>query len=218
MATSDGLPGEQDPTKHSHMKHLLGALISGLLVSSLLAAEQPTKEDHTACRENLAKVFQAIQAFKQANDGKLPNLLSDMHPRFLAETNLLICPFTQRTGIKRSGIPDTRLKNVYHYELSPGKIPKVVQGFFGESDLTMAEWKTLQMKLVGDELPMVRCFNHHQSVNLTVGGAIKESGPVWEADYLTPDRPMEAFRPDSLLKKFGKIGSATKAKEPQRAK
>ena len=72
---------------------------------------------------------------------------------------------------RRTGIPDQRVKTAYHYEFSPGKIPKVVQEGFGESDMSMAEWKTLQMKLVGDEVPMVRCFNHPKSVNLTVGGA-----------------------------------------------
>ncbi|MBI3878068.1 MAG: hypothetical protein HY300_19260, partial [Verrucomicrobia bacterium] len=131
------------------MKELLGGLLACLLVPSLYAAEPATEQDHADCKERLAKVFQAIKAFKAANGGKLPNLLSDLHPQFLAETNFLVCPYTLRTGVKKSGIPDARVKNSYHYEFSPGKIPKVVQEEFGESDLTMAEWKTLQMKLVG---------------------------------------------------------------------
>lgn len=200
------------------MKRLLGGLLACLLVPSLYAAEPPTEQDHADCKKRLAKVSQAIQAFKAANGGKLPNLLSDLHPQFLAETNLLVCPFTLRTGVKQSGIPDAGGKNAYLYEFSPGKIPKIVQGFWGESDLTMAEWKTLQLKLVGDELPMVRCFNHRKSLNLTVGGTLKESGEIWEVDYLSPDRSMKAFRPDELLKKFGKVESATKATPAQKPK
>lgn len=212
------LVSSPSPLASARVPKLLGGLLACLLVPSLYAAEPPTEQDHADCKERMAKVSQAIQAFKAANGGKLPNLLSDLHPQFLAETNLLVCPYTVRTGVKKSGIPDARVKTAYHYEFGPGKIPKIVQGFFGESDLTMAEWKTLQMKLVGDEVPMVRCFNHPKSLNLTVGGALKESRDIWEADYLTPERPMEAFRPDELLKKFGKVEAATKAKPAQKPK
>ena len=61
------------------MKKILRWLLAGVLAPSLLlAAESPTEEDHAGCKEHLAKVFQAMQAFKAANGGKLPNLLSDL--------------------------------------------------------------------------------------------------------------------------------------------
>jgi hypothetical protein len=193
------------------MRIFLNLWLAGVLAFALPAAEQPTEQEHGACRERLAKLAQAIQAFKAANAGKLPNLLSDLHPQYLAETNFIICPFTVRTGLKRTGIPDQRVKTAYHYEFSPGKIPKVVQEGFGESDMSMAEWKTLQMKLVGDEVPMVRCFNHPKSVNLTVGGA----RAAWFGKRITlRRRTMVAFGPGELVKQFGRVESATKAKAP----
>jgi hypothetical protein len=60
--------------------------------------------------------------------------------------------------------------------------------------MTMREWKRQQMKLVGPEVPLVRCLLHDRSLNLSIGGKVYESSVFWELNF-TNEAGLKAFSP-----------------------
>jgi hypothetical protein len=50
------------------------------------------------------------------------------------------------------------------------------------------------MKLVGSEVPVVRCLQHEPALNLSMGGKVYESPVYWELNF-TNVAKLEAFSP-----------------------
>jgi hypothetical protein len=116
-------------------------------------------------------------------------------PKYLADTNVLICPVTARTGQQSPfGVLDPRIHSSYLYEFTPTPIPEVVKGAWPGPEMTMREWKRQQMKLVGPEVPLVRCLLHDRSLNLSIGGKVYESSVFWELNF-TNEAGLKAFSP-----------------------
>jgi hypothetical protein len=145
------------------------------------------KDDLTKCKEHLLKVSTAVEAYRKDHK-ELPNWLSDLVPNYLANTNDLICPVSLRNGQTPPGMKDPKIENVYHYEFNPSRIDVAVQSFWGETEITMREWKLQQEKIVGAEIPVVRCFLHgRSSLDLTLNGKVREDPVIWEQQF-TNDR------------------------------
>src|SRR6266446_9629554 len=123
-----------------------------------------------ACTKNLEKINAAIEAYRNDNHD-VPNWLSDLVPKYLADTNVLICPVTTRTGLQSAfGVLDPKIHSSYLYEFAPTDIPPMVKGAWPGPKMTMRQWKRQQMKLAGSEVPLVRCLLHEPALNLSVGG------------------------------------------------
>ncbi len=60
-------------------------------------ASTENDSDRQECIKQLEKVHQAIQAYRRDHKD-LPNWLSDLVPKYITDTNLLVCPVTRRTG------------------------------------------------------------------------------------------------------------------------
>jgi hypothetical protein len=145
--------------------------------------EKTESDDRSKCKDNLLKVSAAIEAYGKDHKD-LPNWLSDLVPHYLAYTNNLICPVAARTGRPPPGMKDPNLSNAYHYEFNPSKIGADVQTFWGETDITMREWKQQQEKIVGGEIPIVRCFMHgDNSLDLTLKGEVRSDPLIWEEQF-----------------------------------
>src|SRR5205085_791571 len=135
-------------------------------------AADDTDGDLEACRKNLGKIYDAIQAYRRDHKD-LPSWISDLVPQYLKDPNVLICPATRRTGnVNNLGTEDPKITTTYLYQFSDGPIPKVVPGGEGH---TMKDWKRRQMGLVGSIVPMVRCHNHGRTLNISFDGKIYDS-------------------------------------------
>ncbi len=167
-------------------------LVSMLSVVSLVcgAADDPRE---LICRTNLMLIYDGIQHYRSEYKD-VPQWLSHLHPRFIADREVLQCPMAKAagrtsidvTGRRKLHDPDTS----YFYEFNPGEI----ESTRGHSN---REWKFAQMRVVGPVVPIVRCLLHRESLkhadgvlNLAFNGVIYESGLYWENNFteiVSPD-------------------------------
>jgi hypothetical protein len=152
------------------------------------------KDESAACKKNLEKINAAITAYR--NDHKdVPNWLNDLVPKYLSDTNLLVCPVTRRTGHQSPyGVLDPKVYSSYLYEFTPTPVPEVIKGAFPGPEMTMRDWKRQQMQLAGQQVPLVRCFMHDPVLNLSIGGKVYESQMSWELSF-TNEAGLKAFYP-----------------------
>ncbi|MDE0687386.1 MAG: sigma-70 family RNA polymerase sigma factor [Candidatus Poribacteria bacterium] len=139
---------------------------------------QPTNQTRTLtqeqqknieiCRQNLLIISEAIHAY-QKEYGDLPEWLSDLHPQYLPDANILICPADTNGG--KAGYPlnvDPKMSVSYGYEFNP----------------EYRTYKSRQRLVYGDDMPLVRCRHHanddFQCLNLSLSSKIYESTNVWE--------------------------------------
>ena len=152
------------------------------------------KDECATCQKNLEKISAAITAYRKDHHDE-PDWLSDLVPKYLADTNVLICPVTVRTGRQSPfGLLDPKIRTSYLYEFTRTPMPEVIKGAFPGPKMTMREWKQQQMKVVGSEVPLVRCLLHDPALNLSVGGKVYESQVYWELNF-TNVAKLEDFSP-----------------------
>ena len=111
----------------------------------------------------------AIQAYKKKH-GDFPVWLSDLHPKHLADANILICPADEEGG-----------KTIFSENTDP-KMP-VSYGYQFHPEYR-AE-KSAQREVYGDVIPLVRCRHHANEdfhcLNLSFSSKIYKSSAVWES-------------------------------------
>jgi thiol-disulfide isomerase/thioredoxin len=102
-------------------------------------------------------------------------------PKYISDTNELICPITKRTGRTHrfDHLKDPSMPPAYLYEFSPLPMGSVFAG----GQILMRDFKRRQMGLVGGEVPIVRCHLHNPVLNLAFSGRIYESGMNWEQNF-----------------------------------
>jgi hypothetical protein len=153
------------------------------------------RAEAATCTKNLEKLNAAIAAYK-TDKHDIPNWLFDLVPKYLADTNALVCPVTSRTGLRSAfGVLDPKIPTSYLYEFTPTAIPEVVKGAWAGPQITLREWKHQQMKLAGEEVPLVRCLLHEPALNLSVGGKVYESPVYWELNFTNSTIKLEDFSP-----------------------
>jgi hypothetical protein len=166
------------------MLTVIGAgLVAGL---TLLASAQPTSPPPTlngaalekeACLRNLKVIYDAIQEYR-TDHKDLPNWLSDLVPKYLADGNVLICPVCLRTGeTEAPPLADPKLPSSYLFEFCPVPLGAAATN---APSRTRREWKRRQMGLVGPMVPLVRCRHHNPVLNLAFDGKVYESPASWE--------------------------------------
>jgi hypothetical protein len=153
------------------------------------------QSEAATCTKNLEKIAAAIEAYR-ADHHDVPNWLSDLVPKYLADTNVLVCPVTTRTGLQSAfGMLDDKVFSSYLYEFTPTDIPAVVKGAWPGPKMTMRQWKRQQMKLAGSEVPLVRCLLHEPALNLSIGGKVYTSPVYWELNFTNTTTKLEDFSP-----------------------
>jgi hypothetical protein len=153
------------------------------------------RDEAAVCTKNLEKINAAVEAYRKQHTD-VPNWLSDLVPKHLADTNVLICPVTIRTGLQSAfGVLDPKIRSSYLYEFTPTDIPEVVKGAWPGPKMTMRDWKRQQMKLAGSGVPLVRCLLHEPVLNLSVGGKVYESPVFWELNFTNSTTKLEDFSP-----------------------
>jgi ankyrin repeat protein/beta-lactamase regulating signal transducer with metallopeptidase domain len=146
-------------------------------------------EPMQSCAANLRKIYEALKKYEK-DKGTLPNWLSDLVPDYVSEETLL-CPHNPvHTGRLRH---DPRLPCSYGYEF---RMDRARVNFRGSplGGVTMRDWKTAEMRLFGDVLPLVRCYGHGPILNLTVSGKIYLSGLYWPSMFIRGYKQYEIFK------------------------
>ena len=157
------------------------ATVLSLLISFAhadVATPEPTEQHEQnveTCTQNLLAIGKAIEAY-QKEHGDFPMWLSDLHPKYLEDANVFICPADTNGGkpiYTRNTDPEMPVS--YSYELNP----------------EYREWKTGQHKVYGDAMPLIRCRHHANDdfgvLNLSFSSRVYPSANVWE------NRPLEIY-------------------------
>jgi hypothetical protein len=188
---------------------MLVAALAASLSGAGLAAEQADK-DREACKENLRRIHEAIQQYRRDHKD-IPNWLSDLVPKYLEDTNAIVCPITVRTGQNHpyQNVADPVDNRAYIYEFCPRPMGTI----WGGGERTMREFKRRQMGIVGGDVPIVRCHLHKPVLNLAFSGRIYDSPVEWE-NLFTDVVDFQAWSPDRL---FSDLGAAAKT-PPQPAR
>ena len=164
----------------------------GIVLSSLVsfantetASPESCERNIEICTQNLITIGKAIQGYKKEHDD-FPVWLSDLHPKYLTDANVLICPADKAGGkTDLSMNTDPKMPVSYSYQFHP----------------VYRDEKTEQRKVYGDAVPLVRCRHHEDSefpcINLSFSYNISRSTYVWEAApeqlYGTPEKAINAL-------------------------
>ena len=146
----------------------LGTVLNSLLGSTNSESADPTAEQHEKnveiCTQNLRAIGAAIQGY-QKEHGDFPEWLSDLHPKYLTDANILICPADEENGKMNM---DPRMPVSYGYQFHP----------------EYREQKNRQRAVYGDAMPLVRCRHHANEdfdcLNLSFSSKIYKSSTAWE--------------------------------------
>lgn len=135
---------------------LLSAVISAVPVGKIekkisvdsedesLLTEQESKNLKT-CAHNLTEIGKALQAYEKGHNN-FPAWLSELHPPYLIDANVLICPADEDQGIPI--LPyntDTNLPVSYNYDCDPEYYQR---------------WVKKERHVYNDANPIVRCPHH----------------------------------------------------------
>ncbi|MDE0397103.1 MAG: redoxin domain-containing protein [Candidatus Poribacteria bacterium] len=121
------------------------------------------------CTQNLVAIGEAIQAY-QKEHGDFPEWLSELHPKYVADANTLICPADEESGKTIFSLnTDPKMPVSYGYQFHP----------------EYREEKGTQREMYGDVIPLVRCRHHTNEdfdcLNLSFSSKIYKSFGVWES-------------------------------------
>ena len=179
-------------------------------VTSAAAEITPTPET-IECASHLRLISEAIREHL-LREGKYPDELSLLTPKYLADPELLFCPVFNRTGVSSDEV--TGIKKIenpdsassYTYELSSLKTSQTLGA--GGNDVTMREWKLRQSLLVGPKVPMVRCHLHDNDASINVGfdGSVFNSPRTWELMF-TNRVSLDALGPSKVFQHLERVAN-----------
>lgn len=168
---------------------LAGVLCSVLGVRGAEDSEETLAQEKAVSKQRMQQIYDAIQAYRKEHK-ELPPYLSDLYPRYIADTNVFLCPTAVRLNqsLPFPELLDPKLLVQYGYEFSA----RPIQAMFGYSGpMTMAAWKRMQMMVVGGAVPVLRCFAYDQVLNLSFDGNFYESPLEWEQMFRDKINPSE---------------------------
>ena len=142
-------------------------------VDDPLKAQQMNKNVEI-CKQHLIHIGNAIQAY-QKEHGDFPQWLSELHPKYLPDKNILLCPADEDGGKTYFLVnADPKLSVSYDYQFHPKY----------RAD------KTQERLMYGDVLPLVRCRHHanqaFECLNLNFAFKV-----FWSSGVYTPEEMYE---------------------------
>ena len=137
------------------------------------------------CTQNLLAIGKAIQVY-QREHGDFPGWLSDLHPKYLPDATLLLCPADTNGGEPIFYInADPEMPVSYGYQFHPG----------------YRERTRANLTVYGDVVPLARCRHHENQsfscLNLSFAFKVYPSSSAWEHTpedmYGTPEEAITAL-------------------------
>jgi hypothetical protein len=134
---------------------------------------------------------EALGNYRQDHKGALPDRLGNLFPEYVSDSTLLQCPAAFEHGTAGTANPiwiDPSEKEGivvgYTWERSPDDPSYWDRTGWG---MSFAQFRELQSRsLVSNYVPVIRCSHHGENrvLNLTLAGAIYESGEYWECNFV----------------------------------
>ena len=174
----------------------LGIVLSVLIASELVvqgAAEKSSgdldkrqeQKSLEICTQNLLTIGKAIQVYEKENSD-FPEWLSELHPKYLSDANILLCP-ADKLGGKPIFVSnaDPKMPVSYGYQFHP----------------RYRESTQENLAMYGDVIPLARCRHHANQpfdcLNLGFSSKVYPSSHVWEKTpeemYGTPEKAIEGL-------------------------
>ena len=104
---------------------VLITLIFEVLILHSMADAGPMEREQLkkACMENLKVIGKALIANRADHNGEMPDWLSELYPKYLQDSTILVCPADKSGGTPAllSAYKDPKLPCSYHYEFNPMK-------------------------------------------------------------------------------------------------
>ena len=160
----------------------------------LVLTQEQQQKNIEICTQKLLAIGKAIQTYQKDNE-YLPEWLSDLHPKYLPDASILICPADTHGGIAPYTINiDPKMSVSYGYQFHP-------------------EYRTNRNTvrlLYGDVIPLVRCRHHENTdfecLNLSFDLKVYTSTATWEEApedmYDSPAAAISAF--EEILQQYPK--------------
>ena len=169
------------------MKAILtwGLALSFLLACNAITEAQGANTDLNAknlktCEQQLVAIGEAVRAYQKEHDA-LPMWLSELHPRYLTDKTVLLCPADKRGG-----------EAIFAYNVDPNLQVSYGYQFHPE----YRDGKTEERRVYGDAIPMVRCRHHvypdFECLNLSFDFQVSKSASVWQRDLVAIYGSLEA--------------------------
>jgi WD40 repeat protein len=127
------------------------------------------------CRTNLLKIHAAIMSY-QKDHGQMPDWLRDLVPKYLPDTNCLICPLCADTMAPPSGPPggDPDASTYYGYYFSARTNADGDDFGLAAPGDTMKAWSTKKLARYGGIVPVLTCDEHGEFLNVSYDGDVFE--------------------------------------------
>jgi len=166
-----------------------------------------------ACVSNLKSIHEAIQRFRR-DQQTLPNWLSDLVPKYLADSSVLTCPaaaaFSRDKTKSYPHVADPKVPNAYVYEFCDGEMGAIAPG----GKMKLRELRSLQMAVVGGDIPILRCLGHEPVLNVGFDGVVSESPLRWEEQFRDRVAPSD-LQAEKLLARFSSATAQKVAVRPE---
>ena len=159
--------------------------ISSEAPSDRLTKAEQIDENVEICKQQLLEIGKAVQAY-QKEHGDFPEWLSDLHPKYLPDANLLLCAADKLGGKPVFGSnADPKMPVSYGYQFHPGYRKSTAEN----------------RAIYGEVIPLARCRHHTNQpfdcLNLSFALKVYPSSHVWENTpeemYGTPKKTIEAL-------------------------
>jgi CubicO group peptidase (beta-lactamase class C family) len=162
-------------------------VVLGLSSSVAVPEDRGMAEDAAVvCTQHLQAIGRALDAY-QRDHGELPENLSDLYPKCLADKEVFHCPGDASPGSPAiRDITDPKMPISYLYEMSVQESP--FPGVYlgprrTRSRLTWREGGLLARLNFGDRVPLVRCVHHDGTfLSLTASGQVYRGAPDWDIE------------------------------------
>jgi hypothetical protein len=170
---------------------------------SAKSAAAPSMATRKIIHKRMMRIYEAIQAYR-TDHKQLPAYLSDLYPQYIGDTNVFLCPEPHSSNIiPFPSLKDPKMQVDYAYEFNANPL----QGLFGyQGPMTMADFKRLQMAVVGGNVPILRCFVNgldQRVLNVSFDGKYYESGQYWEYGF-TNRINFDSLVPDQLQRDWAR--------------
>lgn len=138
------------------------------------------------CTQNLIAIGKAIQTYQKEHED-FPERLSDLHPKYLPDASVFVCPADDEAG-KAGFLPNTDLVAISQIIGRIGFLrdidPRMPVSYGYELAPEYRDKKNEQRLVFGDVIPLVRCWHHVNEdsgvLNLSFASQIYRSSKIWE--------------------------------------
>lgn len=138
------------------------------------------------CTQNLITIGKAIQTYQKEHKD-FPEWLSDLHPKYLPDASVFICPADAEDG-KAGFLPNIDLVSISKIIGRIGFLrdidPRMPVSYGYQLAPEYRDKKSEQRLVFGDVIPLVRCQHHmnedFDALNLNFSSQIYRSSTIWE--------------------------------------